>query len=126
MVDEAALAVARRDIEACMRLIVARRGSAYRSARRIWGTSMEHAGSSTTLMWPLWLMWGSLTDWVELRPEETELAEAAMARAAREWLSLPDSAEARRAYFDRWLYDELGYERPRPGEPGEAARGGAG
>ena len=125
MANEAALTIARRDIEACMRLIVFRRGPAYRSAWRVWGTAMRHATDSTAIMWPLWLLWGALTDWVEQRPAEAEQAEAAMARAAQEWLSLPEDTEAQRAYFDRWLYDELGYERPQHAEPSATAdRGG--
>ena len=117
MADEEELAAAKRHIEACIRLIVSRRGSAYRAAWRIWGTAMRHATESNTIMWPLWLMWGALTDWVEQRPAEAEQAESAMVRAAREWLVLPESGEAQRAYFDRWLYDELGYERPEHAEP---------
>ena len=122
VVEDAAISVARRDIEACMRLIVSRRGSAYRAAWRIWGTAMVHATDSNTIMWPLWLIWGALTDWVEQKPAEADRAESAMIRAAQEWLSLPESAEAQRAYFDRYLYDELGYERPKHAEP-EAASG---
>ena len=98
MSDEAALAVAKRDIEACMRFIVSRRGSAYRAAWRVWGTAMRHATDSETIMWPLWLIWGALTDWVEQKPAEAEQAESAMIRAAQEWLSLPENAEAQRAY----------------------------
>jgi hypothetical protein len=114
MSDEPALAIARRRIETVMRLIVARRGSAYRAGWRIWATAMHYAPESTQIMWPLWLLWGALTDWVEVKPEEADQAESAMRRAAHEWLALPDNAEAQRAYFDRWLYDEMGYERPNP------------
>ncbi len=112
MSAEPALAVARRRIETAMRLIVARRGSAYRAGARIWATAMNSAPESTDIMWPLWLLWGALTDWVEVNPEEAEEAESAMRRAAHEWLNLSDNAEAQRGYFDRWLYDEMGYERP--------------
>lgn len=126
MSDEAALAVAKRDIEACMRLIVSRRGSAYRAAWRVWGTAMRHAADSETIMWPMWLIWGALTDSVEQKPAEGDQAESAMIRAAQEWLSLPESAEAQRAYFDRYLYDELGYERPQHAEPDAAAHDGSG
>jgi hypothetical protein len=114
MSDEAAVAVARRRIETLMRLIVARRGSAFRAGRRIWATAMHHAPESTEIMRPLWLLWGSLTDWVEVKAAETDQAESAMRRAAQEWLALTDNAEAQRAYFDRWLYEEMGYERPKP------------
>ena len=47
-----------------------------------------------------------------------------MARAAREWLSLPETAEAQRAYFDRWLYNVLECARPQHNEPGWDAGGG--
>ena len=126
MAEDAAISVARRDIETCMRLIVSRRGSAYRAAWRIWGTAMVHATDSNTIMWPLWLIWGALTDWVEQKPAEAEQAESSMIRAAQEWLSLPETDEAQRAYFDRWLYDELGYERPQHAEPNAAKDGGDG
>ena len=126
MSDEAALAVAKRDMEACMRLIVSRRGPPYRAAWRMWGTAMRHATDPETIMWPLWLIWGALTDWVEQKPAEAEQAESAMIRAAQEWLSLPENAEAQRAYFDRWLYDELGYEKPQYAKPRAAADGGGG
>jgi hypothetical protein len=104
-------------IEQAMRAIASHDGSPYRAGLDIWSTAMGHAGS-TEWMWPTWLLWGALTDWVEVRPEEKDQAEHAMRRAAREWLSLPAHAEPRRAYFDRWLYDEIGYDRPTPGDCG--------
>ncbi|MEU4483171.1 hypothetical protein AB0F68_34730 [Micromonospora sp. NPDC023966] len=66
----------------------------------------EYAGS-------IYCLRGALTDWVELKPDEEERAFAEMARAAREWLALDprDSGTVRR-YFDYWLYDVCGYERP--------------
>jgi len=126
MVHDAAFDVARRDIEACMRLIVLHRGPAYRPARRIWSTAMRHATDADTIMGPLWLIWGALTDWLEQKPVESQQAEAAIVRAAAEWRSLPESAEAQQAYFDRWLYGELGYERPRDAESGAPADSGGG
>jgi hypothetical protein len=60
----------------------------------------------------LWLLWGSLTDWVENKPDEAAEAEEIMRRAATEWLIVADDETRWRAYFDRWLYDEMGYERP--------------
>ena len=122
MAEDAPIADARRDIEACMRQIVSRRGSDC-AAWRIWGTAAEHATDSKTIMWPLWLIWGALTDWVEQKPAEAEQAESSMIRAAQEWLSLPETDEAQRAYFDRWLYDELGYQRPQHAEPRGPADG---
>ena len=126
MAEDPKITVARRDIEACMRLIVLGRGAASRTARRIWGTAMRHATTSDTPMGPLWLIWGALTDWVEQRPAEASQAEAVMARAAREWLSLPEAAGAQRTYFDHWLYEELGYDRPQLAEPDAAADDGGG
>ncbi|MEW1680777.1 hypothetical protein [Streptomyces sp. NPDC093594] len=58
------------------------------------------------------LIWGELTDRVELRPEETDQAETHMITAAREWLAVEDDREAEGQYLSRWLHDILGYERP--------------
>lgn len=61
----------------------------------------------------MWLIWGALTDWLEMLPEETAQAEDAMLRAASEWLAIEkQDASAREAYFNRWIYDELEYPRP--------------
>jgi hypothetical protein len=60
------------------------------------------------------LIWGELTDWVELRPAETGQAETHMITAAREWLTVAGDREAEAQYFDRWLHDILGYERQAP------------
>ena len=60
----------------------------------------------------MWWLWGALTDWVELKPDEEDRAFAEMARAAREWLALdPHDRDAVLRYFDHWLYDVCGYER---------------
>jgi hypothetical protein len=40
-----------------------------------------------------------------------------MRRAACEWLMVADDEARWRAYFDRWLYDEMGYARPATAEP---------
>lgn len=47
----------------------------------------------------------------ELRPAEVRQAEAHMVMAAREWLTVEGDQEAEARYFDRWLYDILGFER---------------
>jgi hypothetical protein len=66
----------------------------------------EYAGSMYTLR-------GDLTDWVELKPAEEDLAKAEMVRAAREWLALnPHDSDAVRRYFDHSLYDVFGHDRP--------------
>ncbi|ARP71270.1 hypothetical protein LK07_17440 [Streptomyces pluripotens] len=61
------------------------------------------------------LLWGELTDWVELHPAEAGQAEAYMVDAAREWLLVEGDRAAERRYFDRWLHDVLGFEH-RPDE----------
>ncbi|MET8782297.1 hypothetical protein [Streptomyces sp. NPDC004589] len=60
------------------------------------------------------LIWGELTDRVELRSAETDQAENLMIAAAREWLTVEGDREAEAQYFDRWLHDVLGYECPPP------------
>jgi hypothetical protein len=79
---------------------------------KIWSMAFGKASESPDTMWPLWLIWGALTDWVELRPTEKSAAEQEMLRAAREWLALSQGDHAARdSYLDRWVYDEMGYER---------------
>ena len=65
---------------------------------------------------PLWLLWGVLTDWVEVKPEETDEAEATMREAAQAFLPIAEDDDALRLYFDQWLYEERGgfYVRPAP------------
>ena len=108
------MTAARRGIERAMRLIVTRGKPPYRAGWRIWGTAMRHAGASHEVTW---LLWGALTDRVEAKPEESRQAEDAMRRAAQEWLSLTDNVEGQRAYFERWLYQEMGYKRPQRSTP---------
>jgi hypothetical protein len=65
---------------------------------------------------PICLIWGSLTDLVDGprgdEPGAEEKASALMIRAAREWLAISSNEASRRAYFDRWVYEECGYRRP--------------
>lgn len=93
-----------------MRLMIEGKVRPYDAAWAVWAKAASIT-TSPDLIHPLWLIWGALTDWAENRPAEKSLAESAMIRAAQEWLSLPDTA-ARKAYLDRWIYDEMGYERP--------------
>jgi hypothetical protein len=97
------------DIENEMRRMVAGETEPYASGLKILGTAMS-VTDSPDLMHPLWLIWGSLTDWVENRPEEQDAAEAAMLRASREWLAIAASDERSKvSYLDRWVYQEMGY-----------------
>jgi len=100
------------EIENEMRRILEGRSRPYDSAWKIWAKAMSLISPSPNVMHPLWLIWGSLTDWVENRPEETLQAESKMRQAAKEWLELNrDDANEEKAYLDRWVYDEMGYER---------------
>ena len=92
-----------RRIEDELRAITSEEASPYDAARRAWEIAFGLAPESPDLMWPLWLIWGTLIDWVEVRPDEVTKAEAAILRAASEWLALPQEVEARGAYFERWL-----------------------
>ena len=100
----------------------------YDAGRKIWDIAMSKASESKDILNPLWLIWGALTDWVENKPDEQAKAEHEMLRAAREWLSLnPDDQAAKSAYLDRWVYDEMGYERkneqPEQSGPGYQPQG---
>jgi hypothetical protein len=110
--DESISAALRR-MEADMRSLASSEGDPYEAGRRIWAEAFSLAGESKDLMWPLWLLWGALTDWIEMKPDETHRACEAMRRASREWLVGGGQANSRRAYFEKWLYEELGIERPR-------------
>lgn len=99
-------------IEAEMRLLLAGSGTQCEHGYNIWKSAMNIAHHDPEIMWPMWLIWGALTDWIENRPEETKTAEEKMSQAAREWIELnSESPQAMNAYFDRWVYDEMGYER---------------
>lgn len=95
-----------------MRKMLATEEAPYATGWNVWGIAMSHAPESPDVMHPLWLIWGALTDWVENKPEQRTQAEEVMRRAAREWLSLDSQdPKARHEYLDRWVYDEMGYER---------------
>ena len=42
---------------------------------KIWSLAMRNASESSDTIWPLWLIWGALTDWVEVKPAEKSTAE---------------------------------------------------
>lgn len=100
---------------ALLRRLVTAEGGRYEIGQRIWSLSMGRAADDPSGDWiyyPSWLLWGALTDQVELKPAETEAAEADMLDAAREFLEVNGEPPAERAYFDRWLYERMGYDRP--------------
>ncbi|SCE96420.1 hypothetical protein GA0070607_3745 [Micromonospora coriariae] len=83
----------------------------YAAGLRLW----EEAGRAVEageLAGNLCALWGALTDWVELKPDEADQAEAAMRQAAQDWLGV-DQADrcAVERYLDHWLHDICGYER---------------
>jgi hypothetical protein len=61
---------------------------------------------------------GALTDWIEVRPAETEQAEAAIFEVARDWLGANGDAAAERALYDRVIYEVCGYKAPWEPRPG--------
>ncbi|MEU1687209.1 hypothetical protein [Micromonospora sp. NPDC005707] len=87
-------------------------GDVYAAGLRLWEVS-GRAVDAGELAGNFCALWGALTDWIELKPDEADQAEAAMRRAAREWLGLDqtDSGAIQR-YLDHWLHDICGYERP--------------
>ena len=95
-----------------MRGILSGEEEPYEAGREIWSQAFMAAKDSKELMWPLWLLWGALTDWVEVRPKEKDQAYEAMRRASREWLALAHDSTLHKPYFERWLYEELDCERP--------------
>lgn len=90
--------------------------SPYDPALEIWGLAMREwpGDDGDEACFSLHLIWGALTDWVELQPAEADQAETHMFTAAREWLTIEGDREAEALYFDRWVHDILGYERPAP------------
>lgn len=100
------------DIESQMRRIIGGACPPYGAGLEIWKIAMSEVEMSPDIMRPFWLIWGSLTDWVEKRPAEKYDAESAMVRASSEWLHLDHrNPRAIKEYCDRWVYDELGYQR---------------
>ncbi|WP_330247770.1 hypothetical protein OHA33_37095 [Streptomyces sp. NBC_00562] len=92
--------------------------SPYDPALEIWGLAMREwpGDDGDEACYSLQLIWGALTDWVELRPAETDQAETHMITAAREWLTIEGDRKGEARYFDRWVHDILGYERPAPAQ----------
>ena len=102
-------------IERWMNKMLQRDVEPYEAGLKIWALAGRKTPQSPETLEPLWLIWGALTDWVELRPAEKPAAEREMLRAANEWIALLDGyLVAQDRYLDRWVYNELGYERKKP------------
>jgi hypothetical protein len=88
----------------------------------IWATAMTHVGvDDSGVLYGLYLIWASLTDWIETPPTTAGQAEwrsraggadQAMRDAARGWLDVEASPRRTTEYIDYWLYDVIGLERP--------------
>jgi hypothetical protein len=100
-----AIDLALRGIDAQLRSIVAGEVDAYSAGWNVWKTAFALAPESPELMWPLWLIWGALTDLIEVKPEEKTEAVIVMRRAASEWLALDGDPRSRIAYLDRWVLE---------------------
>ncbi len=74
------------------------------------GVAMSSANSESDLLGGVYLIWGSLTDGVELHPGDSPKYFRQMRQAAEEWLALVDD-DARRQWIDYWVYDVCGYAR---------------
>jgi hypothetical protein len=94
----------------------------YDVARRIWTLGMDGISSEALrdVAWPIWLIWGNLTDRVDGprgREADAEDADSSeMRRAAAEWLSVARDLSARTRYLDHWVYEECGYDRKAHGD----------
>jgi len=86
----------------------------YDAGLEIWGRAVREwpSDDGDEVCIALQLLWGALTDWVELRPSETAEAEGEMVRAAREWLVAEGTADAEAQYFDRWIAHAEACSRP--------------
>jgi len=87
----------------------------YDGAWDMWGLGMTHAvkdGKADDVAWAHWLIWGALTDWIELKPDEKAMADAAIVDAAGEWLVAEGDPATVKAYLDRMVFEVCGYERP--------------
>lgn len=104
MVDES-----RSEALGLLRRLAAGDDQPYNLGLDIWQLSLGHA--EDWIFWPLWLLWGALTDWVENKPTEATQAEEAMVEAAKAFLQIVGNEEREQAYFDYWLYERIGYER---------------
>ncbi len=92
----------------------------YDAGMRFLGMAMEALSPTVgvpaeELSGGLYLIWGALTDAMDAPGrggvEQDVAAVAQMKRAAAEWLEALGADSSRRAYLDRWVHEECGYER---------------
>ena len=104
----------RADYLSLLRRLATAESPSYPLALELWKLSMKRVPefADDWIYHPSWLLWGALTDWVEVKPQERTEAEAAMVEAAKEFLAASGDPAAEQEYFDRWLYDRCGYPRP--------------
>lgn len=86
----------------------------YEAGSRLWALGMGAAVDEAvrSIAYPIWLIWGSLTDMVDGRRADPEKAFILMRRAALEWLDARRLQLELKSYLDRWVFLECGYERP--------------
>jgi hypothetical protein len=108
----AVLASVLRDIDRELQGMVAGAIEPYDAATDVYEMALDHLELCPDVMHPLWLLWAALADWFEVKPEEQAEADGAALRAATEWLSLGDDPQSRKSYFEHWVFEEMGYERP--------------
>jgi len=86
----------------------------YEAGSRLWALGMEAAVDEAlrSIAYPMWLIWGCLTDMVDSRRADPEKASILMRRAALEWLDARRLQLELKSYLDRWVFLECGYERP--------------
>jgi hypothetical protein len=96
----------------------------YEAAHAMWALGMANVptgdpveGVGDEVAWAHWLIWGALTDWIELRPEETAEVDLLILEIARGWLDVEADPVARSTYLDHVVHDTLGYQRPDASPP---------
>ncbi len=88
------IVTALQSINAELERMVAGEVEPYEAGLHIMSTAVRSI-ELTPVVVSLYLIWAALTDWPELRPEEKIEADAAMLRAAAQWLGLGDDGAAR-------------------------------
>ena len=75
---EDSVAAGLQEIDRELSQLVAGDAEPYSAGWSVWRTAFPLAPKSPDVMWPLWLMWGALTDLIEVEPERTAEVEALM------------------------------------------------